>query len=133
MNISIFKRKAAENYAAARQLVKTAPNAAATRAYYALYQAIVGEFEEKGIKPEVVDPLAKFADQDEDKLQWRHSVVRQNGGLIGLTPRESSAVRRAYDARIQADYKSLCVDSEKVKSILDEISGILEGLGVKVV
>lgn len=126
-----FKRKAAENYGAARQLSKTAPNAAATRAYYALYLAVVGELEEKQFKPERIDPIANAGIEDE-RTRWRHSVIRNNGGLVGLTGRESSILNRAYELRIDADYKSKSVNPATVEEILNEIPGILEGLGVEI-
>src|SRR5258706_14738298 len=111
----IYKRKAAENYSAARQLVKTAPNAAATRAYYALYLALIGEFEQKGIRPESVDPIAKSAIGENEKLRWRHSVIRQNGALAGLSSLESFTVKYSYDIRIDADYTTKLVNSMELE------------------
>ena len=51
----IYKRKARSTYLAAAALADQHPNSAANRAYYCLYQALIGELEYRGVRPETID------------------------------------------------------------------------------
>ena len=71
----MLKDKAVENLAAGDLLVERGhPNAAASRYYYAMFQAAVHRLNLKGWKPGAVRSGA---------VDWDHSMVLNNLGRIG--------------------------------------------------
>lgn len=127
-----FKRKAAATYKAAAALARSNPNSAANRAYYCLYQALVGELEYRGVRPELIDSGSARATQQDMQLKWTHSFIKRNSGLAGLDSRQCHLVRDAYELRIEGDYSQLDVDSSILSEIINSIPDILECLGVQV-
>lgn len=131
-NEQILKQKARDSYVVAVRLQREFPNIAANRAYYALYQAIVGEFEHKGIKPEIIDPHSAHADNKNEQGKWRHATVRYNSTLVGLNNAERDLLHYAEALRVMADYSSDTVDSHELEHVIRHIPDILEGLGVAI-
>ncbi len=121
-----MKRKAATTYREAQTLVTGKQwSGAANRTYYALYQALVGEFEARGKTP------ADFARTDPrypDK--WPHWLVVQHCRSIGLDRKEAEVVAQAEALRVKADYQPGPVESWAVEAVLEKLPGLLDGLGV---
>ncbi len=127
----VYKQKAAENFGAAKLLRLKHPNASASRAYYAVFLAAVGEYVRLGVKPELIDRGAA----ESFKLngaKWTHSFVRSNAKMLGLDSRQCEVLRSAYNLRCVADYLSTPVDEMELIRILRNAEDILECLGVNV-
>lgn len=75
-----MKTKAAVTYRELMRLGQNCPNAAANRAYYALYQAIVGELQALGRKPSEYGSNPVYPDE------WPHTAARQHGYDAHLYP-----------------------------------------------
>jgi len=127
-----FKRKARATYLAAAQLLRANPNSAANRAYYCLYQALVGELESRGVRPEQIDAGAAKAAQQDMQLKWTHSFIKNNAGMTGLDRRQCQVVRDAYALRRQGDYELCDVSGPMLDEVLKRIPDILECLGIQV-
>jgi uncharacterized protein (UPF0332 family) len=127
----IYKKKSAENYAAARVLQGKQPNAAASRAYYALFLATVSEYERLGIQPQTIDRGS--ADSfGAIGVKWTHTFVKSHAKMIGLDARQCSALTCAYNLRIKADYLLQEVERTELEILLKQGEEILECLGVTV-
>lgn len=102
-------------------------NGAASRAYYALFQAARAEFEAKPtLKPRNYPQDCNPRDLEE----WTHAIVRNRGYDIGLQPAEMDLLKRAYALRIKADYRPTAVRDFEVDEILVGARALLVGLGV---
>ena len=126
---SAYKKKAVENFAAAKLLQSAYPNASASRAYYAVFLAAVGEYEKLGVKPELIDRGSADAFR-ETGIRWTHSFVRNNAKMLGLDSRQCEALRLSYRIRCVADYQSSPVDIVQLENVLKKVEDILECLGV---
>lgn len=121
-----MKQRAEENYSAALSLLASHVNAAASRAYYALYQALVGEYEERNLRPEDF-----YTPRPGDEVKWPHkTVVRISEQHAGLDERQKSVAQTALELRIQADYKPDPVNKEDLGYIMPKLRDVLECLGV---
>lgn len=127
---AIFKRKSAATYKAAALLANGNINSAANRAYYCLYQALVGEMEKLGVRPEQIDAGSARAAAQDQRLKWTHSFIKNNASLAGLEPEECSIVRLAYELRSDADYGVREVNPKDFAEVMQKLAAILEGLGV---
>ena len=105
-------------------------NSAASRVYYCLYQALIGEFERLGIRPETIDAGSARAAEGDIRLKWTHSFVRNNASLAMLSGRQCQVIRDAYHWRITADYRDSDVEADSVEDILLKAKDIRECLGV---
>ena len=123
-----LRLRARENHAAAKLLLGEGQyNAAATRAYYALYQAIVAELEDKGRRP---DEFYSPSERDKEAVKWPHvTVIRISRAAAGLEPEEQSVVRLAWEQRLQADYKPEPVQREDIEYLMGRLDGVLDSLG----
>ena len=121
-----MKRKAGRTLDEARTLARAGLwDGAANRAYYAAYQAIVGEFEERGLR------AAEFGRVDPRYPEkWPHWLVVANCRAVGLSRSEAEVVEEAERLRVRADYGPGAVDSGSVRYILSRLSAVLGGLGV---
>ena len=123
-----MKRKAAATLKDARLLMKAGRwNGAANRCYYAVYQALVGEFEARGRRP------GEFARVDlryPDK--WPHWLVVDHCRALGLDRVEAGLVVSAAALRVQADYTGSTVDSWAVECVLSGLPTLFAGLGIPV-
>jgi len=125
----LYKKKAKENYDVAKSCKATHPNVSASRLYYALFQGSVGEFEKEHVQPQQIDRGA--ADAMEQRGQkWTHSFVKNNGGLIGLSPRQCDIIRQAWMLRVVADYSLKEVNASQLDELIERAADILECLGV---
>lgn len=116
-------QKATKSYRAALQLRTIDCNNSASRAYYALYQAIVSYLEDEGYKPEDLDQYAKS--DDEDEARWRHAWLRKHAEkLLPLTREQYRWFSQAYRVRLKADYLPDDVEPSELKAILDQIPGM---------
>jgi hypothetical protein len=119
------KRKAASTLIEAVELASHGRwSGAANRTYYALYQALVGELESRGRRPE------EFAAIDPSRPGWRHATLMNNALVAGLTGPEVTTLRDAWSLRVRADYESEPVRSEELEPVLTKARGILRALGV---
>jgi hypothetical protein len=125
-----FKRKAKAAFKTASTAAPSDTNSAANRAYYCLYQALVGELERLGVRPQDIDAGASRAHKDNERLKWTHSFVRNNANLAGLDPEQCRVVRNAYRLRSIGDYEEENVESLLLNEILKNIPDILECLGI---
>lgn len=108
-------RKARENVQAGRVLLtERCPNAAASRLYYALFQAGVFRFET--VLGLTADRLKRHA------RSWEHGLVCSNAGLV----RGRSLDRRLFEVlramRTEADYGSTEIESERVAARLADVA-----------
>jgi len=100
-------------------------NAAANRAYYCLYQALVAEFERLGRQP------SDFAQPDPRHPQkWPHHVILQNCTVVGVARREKGTVEYAWELRVKADYMPAPVLEAEIASLAQAVPPLLEALGV---
>jgi hypothetical protein len=125
-----FKRKARLTYDAAAALARLNPNSAANRAYYCLYQALIGELELRGVRPETIDAGSAQAARGDVALKWTHSFIKRNATLAGLDGRQCDIVRTAYELRRIGDYSEDDVDAGTLHLVLSRIPALLECLGV---
>ena len=121
-----MKRKAGATLQDAQRLARAARwDGAANRAYYAVYQALVGEFEKRGLR------AAQFAPGDPRYPEkWPHWLVVANCRAVGLDGGEAELVARAQRLRVRADYEARPVDSSEVRYLLARIPALFDGLGV---
>lgn len=102
----IYKKKSGVTWRAAGQLSANNPNSAANRAYYCLYQALVGELEYRGVRPEIIDAGSAQASRDDMRLKWTNSFIKNNAKIAGLDARQCQIVRDAYELRSIGDYRA---------------------------
>jgi uncharacterized protein (UPF0332 family) len=121
----MMERKAWENLAAARLLLEAedpCPNAAASRAYYAAYQACwAAMVHEEGIEPPEVRPGSKY---------FRHADLPHEARDAGvLDERESKLLADLCDLRVEADYyEDVDVTVEEVGGALQRVDSLVRGL-----
>jgi hypothetical protein len=137
-----LRAKAEASFQAALSLRKARNfNSAASRAYYAVYQAIVAELEAQNYRPEQIDPVMaeKKAERDptenERPEKWRHSVIcgyKALGEVLHLGYPERDAVKRAWILRVKADYEPDDVSDEQLGKVMDRLLHILPDLGISV-
>ncbi len=116
-------KKAAENLRAATLLVGAREyNAAASRAYFALYQAGMFALEGKGMTP------GTFGDYTE----WNHRLIKNNRRAFGLNWEERELWEDLYELRVKADYRDADVQREEIEPALGEVADVLQRLGVEI-
>ena len=122
-----MKRKAGATLQDAQRLARAARwDGAANRAYYAVYQALVGEFEKRGLR------AAQFAPGDPRYPEkWPHWLVVATCRAVGLSSREAELVSTAERLRVRADYEEGAVNSVDVQDVLTRIPSLFDGLGVR--
>ncbi len=130
-NEAIYKKKAAENFAAAKLLQKSHPNASASRLYYAGFLGAVGEYEKMGVQPQCIDSGAAQSFKERG-VKWTHSFVRNNARMIHLDDRQSHALKWAYEIRTKADYETEEVSAVTLQLLMTQIEDILVCLGVRI-
>ncbi|HYO66006.1 MAG TPA: HEPN domain-containing protein [Archangium sp.] len=112
----MMDRKAWENLAAARLLLQgeePCSNAAASRVYYAAYQACWAAMVEEGLEPPEVRPGSTYFPHADLPHEARQAGV--------LDERESQALADLYDLRVTADY----YEDEDVTA--EDVAGALQG------
>jgi len=123
-----MRQKATKSYRAAVLLRATDCNNSASRAYYALFQAIVSYLEDEGYLPEDCDQHARLDDQEESR--WRHSWLRKHAEkLLPLTREQYQWFNRAWELRRRADYLPDDIETAELDDILVQIPGIFAQLG----
>ena len=119
-----WKRKARENLEAAERLLggDPCPNAAASRAYYAAYQACWEMLRRRGIEPPEVRPEKRyFPHRELPGLTLRHGV---------LDTEAASDLRFLETARVSADYDDVgSLDVATARTAIECAAGIVRGLG----
>ena len=128
----LYKGKSGTTWRAAMQLSADNPNSAANRAYYCLYQALVGELECRGVRPELIDAGSAQASQGDMRLKWTHSFIKNNAKTAGLDGRQCQVIRDAYELRSIGDYRTENVDGALLLSMFSKVKDILECLGVDI-
>jgi uncharacterized protein (UPF0332 family) len=99
----VLKDKALENLAAGERLFEDGRfNAAASRYYYAAFQAAVVRFAALGRPP---GTLQGGADR------WNHALVAQNTWLLRGRREDARLYRGLMELRTQADYQDRAVNS----------------------
>ncbi len=132
--------KSAENFTIARfSFDKGKYNAAASRLYYSLYQACVGELNGKGKTAGDFlseDGKARLRERASttDVPMWPHHVVTEmalaNNGLE-LSPRERTVVKQAKALRVKGDYgDNVSVTADDLLPLLEDAPRLLRSLGV---
>jgi uncharacterized protein (UPF0332 family) len=120
-----MERKAWENLEAARLLLQgedPCPNAAASRAYYAAYQACwAAMVRKKGIEPPEVRPGSTY---------FRHPDLPHEAREAGvLNERESKVLADLCDLRVAADYyEDVDVTVEEVREALQRADPLVRRL-----
>jgi uncharacterized protein (UPF0332 family) len=71
------------------------PDAAASRLYYAVFQAAVYALERQGRDPSEFAPGAR---------KWSHRMIRENAALVRGNEADVRFLKRLYWLRIEADY-----------------------------
>ncbi len=128
-NEAIYKKKAAENFAAAKLLAKTHPNASASRGYYSAFLGSVAEYERLGIEPQSIDAGAAQSFKD-ISVKWTHGFIRNHARMLGLDGRQCDALKWAYKMRVKADYEVDEISAAELESLLKKVQDILECFGV---
>ena len=128
--------KSADSYRAAVALERQNSNGAANRAYYAIYQAIVGELS-RAHRAEDIDPTMKERKRDPtyDGPEWRHAFCRDTNTLakyLNLDRMERQAVKQSWSLRVRADYLRDNVKQEEVSEVIKDLRSLLPTLGVKI-
>ena len=133
--IDAYFTKAKENYGLALLSVSSEPrryNGAASRMYYAVFQAIIARLALKGISADKAREICGRSAGDRED-QWRHDVVTDKITLAqaGIsTPMEQRKVIDLRNQRIIADYKAVSADPADVIDNLRFVGELLQGLGV---
>ena len=102
-------------------------NGAASRAYYALYQAIVAQFNEQGLDPK------NFSSRGRESIgEWPHETIRNNSTLAGVDRRDVSIIKAAWELRRKADYKTDLVTWSEMEYVASGLARILKSVNVTV-
>ena len=132
--VDVYLAKAKENYELAELAVSTKQhryNGAASRMYYAVFQAVVARLSEQGVTAEKARELCgKPAGDKED--QWRHDVVTDSLILskVGISSsRERGWIIDLKVQRVVADYKPKNTEPSDVMENLLFAKYLLRGLG----
>lgn len=116
----MLKDKALENLAAGELLLdRGLPNAAASRYYYAMYQAAVHRLVQRGLVPGKIRSGA---------LEWDHSMVENNATRLDDDWRDRLLYRQMRGLRGEADYGDGAVRSETLAGFRDAIADFVRRL-----
>ena len=103
----MLKDKALENLAAGELLLdRGLVNAAASRLYYAMYEAAVWALTKEGKRPGAFRSGA---------VEWDHSMVENNVGVLRNSFEDRDLYREMRRARTTADYKADGVDATQLR------------------
>jgi uncharacterized protein (UPF0332 family) len=103
----MLKDKAIENLAAAELLLARGHvNAAASRYYYAMYEAAVWALTKKGKLPGAFRSGA---------VEWDHSMVENNAGMLRSSFEDRLLYGAMRAARVTADYHADCVNALELR------------------
>jgi hypothetical protein len=116
----MLKHKAVENLAAGDLLLARGyVNAAASRFYYAMYQAAVQRLRDLGRTPSSVPSGA---------VEWDHSMVQNNTRLLRDEWRDHMLFRTMRILRVDADYEADAVLVEKVRERRSAVADFVKEL-----
>lgn len=122
-----MRNKARSTFRTAQELAVRAPNDAASRLYFALYQAAVSSLTAGGRSPRGLDPNFDPARPD----FWHHNWVKNNLRLVGVEGSQDKQVyRQALALRLQADYQPDPVDRSALEPCLRHAQRLLELMDV---
>jgi uncharacterized protein (UPF0332 family) len=108
--------KAKRNVAAARCLVAASfVDAAASRLYYALFQAAIHHFTAHGLASTDLGPY----------LDWKHSAVKNHVYRIRGSHSDARLFRDAYALRVSADYGPAPVEPRLVAELLVRVENFV--------
>ena len=117
-----MKQKALRSYDDAEFLAKAGMrfDSAASRAYYALYQAIVAALQEKKVSP------GKYTDSNGKPFsRWKHEAILI--ACVEVLPSQHQwDVQDAFTLRIQADYRPEPVDPKETWRVLNAVDNLLD-------
>ncbi len=130
----MLKNKAAENYKIA-QLARGNgnPNAAASRIYYAFYQAGIGELTEKGVLPEKYNQNVTLAHEQQRINKWTHGMFARavRNPRLDLGKKLQDIIQDARVLREKGDYSDTDnVEDYELEEIFLRAPDILGGWGV---
>jgi uncharacterized protein (UPF0332 family) len=122
-------RKARENLAAAQLLldqVEPCPNAATSRAYYAVYHALWASLEESGEQAPEVRPGIRYYPHTPSQLNESITEVAERCSLLSAD--EATDVEVLRDFRVKADYEVDDVVVEEAQTCLKTARAIVDRL-----
>jgi uncharacterized protein (UPF0332 family) len=114
----MLKDKALENLAAGESLLAAGRiNAAASRYYYAMYQAAVHSLTTSGKQPGAFRSGA---------VEWDHSMVENNAGMLRRSYEDRALYGFLRRTRVKADYKADDVDAADLRPLCEDIAHFVE-------
>ena len=135
--------KASDNYAIALFAFREKMyNAAASRLYYALYQACVKKHMESGRAPgDFMSPQERISRRDSLKTQvdapkWPHDILTRYASLnaLGLSATQRHAVILAKELRIIGDYgDTKTVSPEKMEWLMERAVDVFRQLRIPII
>lgn len=99
-------------------------NAAAGRAYYAIFQAVTAEFDRMRKRPGDFRVLS-----NDNPGKWPHCTVRDNASAAGIASRNTFLVRQAWALRVKADYEPAPVLKDELSPIMVKLEELIEETG----
>ncbi len=130
----MWKDKASENYKVAQLARRDGNlNVAASRIYYALYQAGVGELTEKGIRPEEYNQSVTLEQAQRKTNAWKHGMfVRAvRNPRLDLGKNLQDIIQMARTLREKGDYNDTDnVEDYELEEVFFHAPDILGGWGV---
>lgn len=113
-------KKANQNLAGAAVLGRARLwDAAASRMYYALFQAAVYVLGRRGRRPR---DLSRDATDD----RWAHAIVLNNTRLLRNRPEDRTLFHQAYALRVKGDYEEIAVEEIEVKELQPRVEAFLK-------
>ena len=115
-----MREKAKINLRVARDLAESGLfDPAATRMYYALYQAFVFRLADRGLRPQALKSGATW---------WEHDMVQNNSKAARGRSSDRLLFEKARILRVQADYKPRFVDPGETRDCLHDVEFLIEEL-----
>jgi hypothetical protein len=112
------RHKARDNLSSARILLDAGlVDPAASRLYYAIFQAAVDWMSRMGRRPDEFTRGAKW---------WRHDVIVRNASLVRRSVPDLRLFKELQSMRIQADYQASRVEREDLVALFDSAAHFVE-------
>lgn len=116
----LVKQKAQSSLEACKALVShKLTDSAASRLYYALFQAGVHALDQQGRDPRKLDGHASEG-------RWSHTFFRNNASLCRGNREDRRLFRAAYDLRVTADYSDVPVEAHQIGKLMPAVEGFLQ-------
>jgi hypothetical protein len=116
----MLKDKALENLAAGELLLDRGTiNAAASRLYYAMYEAAVWALTNAGKRPGAFRSGA---------VEWDHSMVGNNAGMLRTSYEDRALYKVTRSARLVADYKPARVNEIELRYVRSHVADFVKEL-----